>query len=176
MAAAAKHGIKYTIFKTRWGYFGLAGTEKTLLRTRLPISSLEQAKHHLIGNYPHSQYDKAFLKELQGRIISYFDGSYVVFNKDIPIVLDGFSKFAQQVLTACMDVSFGQTISYGQLAEKAARPGAARAVGLVMSRNPLPLIIPCHRVICSDGSIGGFSAIGAIRLKEKMLELEKACR
>ncbi len=176
MAAVAKYRIRYAIFRTRWGYFGLAGTEKALLRTRLPVPSLEQAKHQLIGNYPQIQCDKSFLKELQGRIISYFDGGYVVFNKDIPIILGGLSKFAQQVLTTCRDVSYGQTRSYGQLARKAHRPGAARAVGLVMSRNPLPLIIPCHRVICSDGSIGGFSAIGGTRLKEKMLELEKACK
>jgi len=154
----------------------MAGTEKGLLRTRLPIPGLEQARDQLIGDYPQSQYNESLLKELQGRIISYFDGGYVVFNKDIPVILNGFSKFTRQVLTACRDISYGQTISYGQLARKAHRPGAARAAGAVMSRNPLPLIIPCHRVICSDGSIGGFSAIGGIGLKEKMLELEKACR
>jgi len=173
MAAAAEYGTKYVIFRTRWGHFGLCGTEKALFRTRLPITDLEQARDRLIRKYPDSGFDKLFFKELQQQIKAYFEGGYVVFNKDIPIVLDGLGGFARKTLAACRDVPFGRTISYGQLANKTASPGAARAVGRVMANNPLPLIIPCHRVICSDGRLGGFSATGAVSLKKKLLNLEK---
>ncbi len=83
------------------------------------------------------------------------------------------TEFTNQVLTACRDIRFGQTISYGRLAQKIDRPAAARATGCALAKNPLPLIIPCHRVVRSDGKIGGFSAIGGTNLKAKLLELEK---
>ena len=91
----------------------------------------------------------------------------------MPVVLDEFSPFARAVLNVCRDVTFGRTIAYGQLAQKAGSPFAARAVGVVMAHNPLPLIIPCHRVVRSDGKIGGFSAQGGPALKKRMLELER---
>jgi O-6-methylguanine DNA methyltransferase len=83
------------------------------------------------------------------------------------------SLFAGRVLTACGDIKFGQTISYGRLAKKIGRAGAARAVGGALAKNRLPLIIPCHRVIRSDGKIGGFSAAGGTTIKKGMLELER---
>ena len=87
-------------------------------------------------------------------------------------MVHGLSEFAKSVLTACRAIKFGQTISYLGLAEKAGHPTAARAVGNVMAKNPLPLIVPCHRVLNADGRAGGFSATGGISLKKKMLELE----
>ena len=76
-------------------------------------------------------------------------------------------------MTACRDIRFGQTVSYGRLAEMAGKPGAARAVGRALAKNPLPLIIPCHRVICANGKIGGFSAPGGVTLKKRLLQLEQ---
>ena len=90
-------------------------------------------------------------------------------------MLDGLSPFYKSVLTACKFVRFGQTINYGELAKKAGRPSSARAVGNALARNPLPLIIPCHRVIRSDGSLGGFSALGGLSLKRKLLAHEQKC-
>lgn len=169
--------IKYIIFKTKWGYFGLAGTEYALCRTQLPGLKLEKIKSLLLRNFNQPQFDKTFFKTLQEQIAAYFEGIRVHFNNDIPLVLDGFSSFGVSVLTACRDIEFGQRITYGRLAEKSGRPNASRAVGSTLARNPLPLIIPCHRVIRSDGKLGGFSAPGGITLKKKMLELEfKALR
>ena len=88
-------------------------------------------------------------------------------------MLDGFSIFAREVLTACRDIRYGRTISYGILAEKTGRVAAGRAVGGALAKNPLPLIIPCHRVTCKSGNIGGFSAPGGAGMKENMLKLEK---
>lgn len=165
--------IKYAIFKTKWGYFGLAGTEYALCRTQLPGPKSEKIKSLLLKYFRHPQLDKTFFKTLQEQIAAYFEGACVNFSRDIPLVIEGLSSFGISVLTTCRDIGFGQTITYGRLAKKSGRPDASRAVGSALAKNPLPLIIPCHRVIRSDGKLGGFSAPGGITLKEKMLELER---
>lgn len=164
--------IKYTIFKTKWGYFGLAGNEYALCRTQLPGPKPEKIKSMLLKNLHHPQLDKTFFKTLQNQIAAYFEGAYINFSRDIPLILDRFSSFSISVLTACRAIEFGQTLTYGQLAKKSGRPNTSRAVGSTLAKNPLPLIIPCHRVIRSDGKLGDFSAPGGITLKKKMLELE----
>ena len=178
--------LKYTIFKTKWGYFGLAGTEYGLLRTHLPGPEPEKIKPKLLKDLSvktacRTQFDKTFFKAAQEQITAYFEGTRVNF-RDITIVLDGFSFFVSSVLTACRNIGFGRTISYSGLAKKLgppcflakARTGAARAVGNALAKNPLPLIIPCHRVVHSDGKIGGFSAPGGKELKAKLLKHEHA--
>ena len=168
--------IRYAVFRTKWGYFGLAGTEKGLLRTCLPLPEPQDVKRQLLQGLLAPQYDKTLFNTLAKQIIAYFESAYVNFDPNIPIVLDGLSTFASRVLTACRKISFGQTVSYGELAQKAGTPAGARAVGRVMANNPLPLIIPCHRVICSDGRLGGFSAKGGTKLKNRLLHFEREVR
>ena len=163
---------KYAIFQTKWGYFGLAGTEYGLFRTQLPASKPEKIKSLLLQNLPYPEFDKTFYKILQQQIIAYFEGDYIQFSRVIPLILDGFSSFGISVLETCREIEIGQTITYGQLAKKAGKTNASRAVGNILAKNPLPLIIPCHRIIRSDGKMGGFSAPGGINLKKKLLELE----
>jgi len=176
--------IKYTIFETRWGYFGLAGTEYGLLRTCLPGPVPEKIKCQLLKSLPpvnresriehrvsRIDFDKTFFKTAQEQITSYFEGACVDF-RNIPIVLSRVSHFHRSVLTVCRDIEFGRTVSYSALAQKSGRPAAARAVGSALAKNPLPLIIPCHRVVRSDGKIGGFSAPGGRDLKAKLLKHE----
>ena len=164
---------KYVIFQTKWGRFGLAGTESALCRTCLPGPKPGRIKSQLLKNLPAAQFDKTFFKTLQEQIIAYFEGARIDFSPDIPVLLDGFSTFGRSVLTTCRKIKPGRTITYGALAKKIGRPAASRAVGSTLAKNPLPLIIPCHRVLRTDGGLGGFSAPGGIVLKEKMLELER---
>jgi methylated-DNA-[protein]-cysteine S-methyltransferase len=178
--------LKYTIFKTKWGYFGLAGTEYGLLQTHLPGPEPEKIKSQLlksptlvnrVSNLKHRkpsiEFDTTFFKATQEQITAYFEGTRVNFT-DIPIVLNVFSFFVSSALTACRNIGFGRTISYSGLARKLGRPTAARAVGTALAKNPLPLIIPCHRVVRSDGKFGGFSAPGGKNLKAKLLKHEHA--
>ena len=165
--------MKYTIFETKWGYFGLAGTRNGLYYTHLPITEDRELKSHLLKNNPTAQYKKKLFYPVQKQIKAYFRGGYVNFKPDIHIVLDGQTDFTIIVLNACRKITFGQTRSYGQLAKTAGRSKAARAVGTALGKNPLPLIIPCHRVIYSNGGAGGFSAFGGVKLKERMLALER---
>jgi len=165
--------IKYVIFQTKWGYFGLAGTKYALCRTQLPGPEPKKIESRLLKNLSDAQFDETFFKILQEQIAAYFEGSCVNFSPDIPVVLDGFTGFSREVLTACRDIKFGQRITYSGLARKAGRPAASRAVGNALAKNPLPLIIPCHRVLRTDGKMGGFSAPGGISIKKRMLALEQ---
>ncbi len=92
--------------------------------------------------------------------------------RDIPVDLDGCSDFSRAVYTALRRVGPGRVITYGALARRAGRPGAARAVGRIMGANPVPLIVPCHRCVGADGSLTGFSSRGGIELKARLLHFE----
>lgn len=101
-----------------------------------------------------SQVVPAVLTEAARQIHAYLEGSLTEFT--FPIRLEG-SDFDQAVWRVARKIRYGQTKTYGWLAEKAGKPGAARAAGGAMGRNPLPLAIPCHRVITANGELGGFS-------------------
>jgi methylated-DNA-[protein]-cysteine S-methyltransferase len=88
---------------------------------------------------------------------------------DLSSVEGGFPRTVYELLQ--QDVSFGETVSYGELAEMAGRPGAARAVGNAMSRNPAPIVVPCHRVVAAGGRIGGYGPSG-VSTKRFLLALE----
>ncbi|MCA9621563.1 MAG: methylated-DNA--[protein]-cysteine S-methyltransferase [Myxococcales bacterium] len=90
----------------------------------------------------------------------------------VPVDLAAVSPFARRVYTALRDVPPGSTVSYGELARRAGSPGGARAIGRTMAQNPIPLVIPCHRVLAAGGKPGGFSAPGGVATKEKLLALE----
>lgn len=92
----------------------------------------------------------------------------------LPIDLPPLTRFQQRVVATLQRVGYGKTISYRQLAEEAGSRGAARAVGNLMARNRIPLIIPCHRVIGSGGRLGGFSAPQGISMKRRLLEMEQS--
>jgi methylated-DNA-[protein]-cysteine S-methyltransferase len=92
----------------------------------------------------------------------------------VPLDLEGVDGFRRDVLeTLAREVGWGETVSYGELAAMAGRPGAARAVGTTMANNPLPFVIPCHRVIAAGGKIGGYGGgRNAVELKRKLLARE----
>ena len=109
----------------------------------------------------------SFLPDLQERIIAYFEGENVDFSTDPAVNLDALTPFDRKVLQTCRKIPPGETTTYGDLAVRVGHPGAARAVGSALAHNPIPLIIPCHRVLRSDGSLGGFSAPGGLTTKQK---------
>jgi len=163
---------EFTVFKTKWGYFGLAASDNALLRTCLPLPNPDDVKSLLLNGLPAAKDNKNLFKDLQSQIIAYFEGSPVNFNK-IHLSLDHYSSFSRKVLSVCQDVTYGKTTTYAQLAKKADSPLAARAIGGAMAKNPMPLIIPCHRVLRTDGQLGGFSAPGGLATKQKLLNHEK---
>jgi methylated-DNA-[protein]-cysteine S-methyltransferase len=100
----------------------------------------------------------------------YFAGSRSAF--ELEVDLRGAAPFAQQVLGELALVPYGQTTTYGTLAARVGAPRAARAVGMVMNRNPIPIVLPCHRVVGANGSLTGYA--GGLDLKERLLRLEGA--
>ena len=113
------------------------------------------------------------IRQLAERIQAYADGGRDQL-LDIPVALSEATPFQRRVLQQCRRIRYGQTITYGQLAAKAGYPQAARAVGGVMARNRVPLVIPCHRVIGSSGTLRGYSGCGGTAMKRRLLELEGA--
>jgi methylated-DNA-[protein]-cysteine S-methyltransferase len=92
--------------------------------------------------------------------------------RDIRVDLGPIGGFQRRVLEQCRRIPYGKTMSYAELAAKAGSPRAARAVGNCMAANPIPLIIPCHRVVRSDGRLGSYSAPGGVAMKRRILALE----
>ncbi len=163
---------RYTIFRTKWGFFGLAASEHGLLRTHLPLPDSKKVKSRLLKDLSEARPDQSLLKPLQKQIIAYFRGKFVDF-ATAPTDLDGLPPFTRDVLATCRKTPPGHTLTYSQLAAKLGKPRAARAVGNALAKNPIPLIIPCHRVLRTDGSLGGFSAPGGTKTKRKLLDLER---
>lgn len=113
--------------------------------------------------------DPARLERTIRRLRDYLAGSSD--ELDIPLDLSCVdSPFRRRVLSACRRIPFGCTTSYGELARRVGSPRAARAVGRVMATNPLPIVIPCHRVVSSSGALGGYT--GGVRYKKELLSLE----
>ncbi len=112
-----------------------------------------------------------FLPLLQQSLIDYFQGKPVDF--DCQIDVHWATVFELKVLQNCSSIPLGKSISYQQLAQQSGNPKAARAVGAVMAKNRTPILIPCHRVIRSDGGLGGYSAGTGLEMKQLLLALEK---
>ena len=93
---------------------------------------------------------------------------------DVPIDERGIDAFRRRVYVATRDIRPGTTATYGQIARAIGEPDAARDVGAALARNPLPVIVPCHRVLAANGALTGFSAPGGLATKRRMLELEGA--
>ncbi len=135
------------------------------------METFKKTESLLLYNLPDAKFDKHYQKNLQETIADYFEGVCIDLCRDFPVnvSLGSFGKFGVSVLSACRDIKFGQTTSYTALANQLGHPAACRAVGNALAKNPLPLIIPCHRVIHRDGKMGGFSAAGGITMKKKLL-------
>jgi methylated-DNA-[protein]-cysteine S-methyltransferase len=112
--------------------------------------------------------DPAPFTEVASQLRAYFDGRRTDF--DLPVVLAG-TPFQRRVWAALRDIPYGETITYGQLADRIGQPTAARAVGLANGRNPIGVIVPCHRVVGSTGSLTGYG--GGLATKRYLLDFER---
>jgi methylated-DNA-[protein]-cysteine S-methyltransferase len=117
---------------------------------------------------PEWKHDTAPLEKTISQLRSYFAGEREEF--DLPLAPEG-TPFQQEVWRRLCEIPFGKTISYGDLARRIGNPQASRAVGLANGSNPIPIVIPCHRVIGSNGKLTGYG--GGLPIKEKLLALEK---
>ncbi len=127
-----------------------------------------------IANGPNPE-PPEFASALADDFARYFGGEAVDF-AGCPLDFGPATSFQLRVWQACRSIPFGETMSYAQLAARTGRPSAARAVGGALGANPVPLIVPCHRVIAADGSLRGFSGHGGTGTKRALLDLERTAR
>ena len=155
-------------FQTPWGPIVLAATDRGLVRATLPGAPGARLRPAV----PPSRAADRHLDRAERQVREYLAGRRKTFS--VPLDLRAVTPFRRKVLLACRQVPYGTTVTYGQLAARAGRPMAARAVGQAMASNPVPLVIPCHRVLAAGGGLGGFmgAAAGGLCLKRRLLELE----
>lgn len=114
--------------------------------------------------------DSVRSSEVMRQIAAYLEGERN--DIDFPLDLQLLTEFQKDVLLRLKSIPAGSVITYGDLARAAGRPGGARAVGQALAANPLPLALPCHRVVASDGGLGGFSSRGGVKDKAALLRME----
>jgi methylated-DNA-[protein]-cysteine S-methyltransferase len=154
--------IFYTHVESPVGRLLLAGNPDGLRSVSFAVSKrAETPQENWIA-------DKAAFPEVIRQLRAYFAAELKEF--DLPLAMDG-TQFQLRVWRALQEIPYGGTTSYGQLAAKIGNPKAMRAVGLANGRNPIPIIVPCHRVLGSDGSLTGFG--GGLENKQKLLALEQ---
>ncbi len=163
---------QYRVVKTAQGFVGFLATERGLRKLQLPQESKTAAIEGLGGEVRGAVESPELMPELADRLVRYFDGERIEFA--LRYDWSGSTTFEMDVWRACARVRYGTTASYKDLAAAVGSPGAARAVGTVMAHNRCPLVIPCHRIVKSDGSLGGYSGPGGLEQKRRLLDLEAA--
>ncbi|MEL7645036.1 MAG: methylated-DNA--[protein]-cysteine S-methyltransferase [Anaerolineaceae bacterium] len=152
--------------RTPAGILYLQSSPEGLRRCAFLGSPELRMAEELSAAHPNTDLLKAAVEQLG----EYFQGARHSFS--VPLNLSGLAPFQTRVLIACAEIPWGETRTYAQLAGSIASPGASRAVGSALARNPLLLFIPCHRVIGSDGALRGFAAPDGIRTKAWLLQHE----
>lgn len=161
----------YHVWPTAWGPVGAVAGPNGLKRFVLPHYQANQLAQLLAWEHSGAAKNAEPFAKLIELTREYFNGRTADFNS-IECDLPSSKKFAGKILRACREIPPGQTMSYSALARKIECPDAARAVATTLSKNAIPLIIPCHRIIYADGRPGGFSAEGGPKLKQRLLNLE----
>lgn len=166
MSTNTSHSLMYTVIDSPIG-------ELLLLGDGLALRGLYmQAGRKPARIASQSQRSPAAFTDVRTQLHEYFAGERTSF--DTPLAMEG-NSFERRVWRALSDIPHGETVSYGEIARRIGRPMAARAVGLANGRNPIAVIVPCHRVIGADGTLTGYG--GGLERKRFLLELEsgQAC-
>ncbi|MBS3734825.1 MAG: methylated-DNA--[protein]-cysteine S-methyltransferase [Phycisphaerae bacterium] len=151
---------------------GAVAGDEGIVRVVLPHYTRDDLAALLAWEHRPAEENRGPFEPLIARSREYFNAHRADF-ADIPCALPAAESFFGTVYRACRDVPYGATISYSALARQIGRPDAARAVATALSKNPMPLLVPCHRVTYADGRPGGFSAAGGEQLKRRLLEQER---
>lgn len=164
----------FCLFATDLGTVGIVWNDRGLVRFQLPNSSVDATRDRLLSSHPEAREGTpkaSWLRELVSKTQRHFQGESQDF-RHVPLDLGTISDFYRSVYQATREIRPGEVRTYGEIAREIGRDGGARAVGQALGRNPVPLVIPCHRVLASGGRGGGFSAYGGLRTKDRLLRLE----
>jgi methylated-DNA-[protein]-cysteine S-methyltransferase len=164
----------YFVFEVEGGCCSIAWNDEGIARFCLPVKSVEEATRAVLRRVPSANpaTPTPEIAQVVDAVQRYFKGETVDFSR-FKVVVSYQNEFYRRIYDAARRVGWGHTTTYGALAkELGAGPEAARDVGQAMAQNPVPLIVPCHRVLAAGGKVGGFSAPGGAATKMRMLELE----
>ena len=164
------HGLSYATFSIDAGWVGALSSTKGLLYLTFPRPSELEARRLLGDRISQAAPSPKLFQGLMERIRAYFNGLKVIFPDELD--LTGYTDFQLKVWETTKLIPYGETRSYIWVAQQIGKPKAARAVGQALGRNPIPIIIPCHRVLGSNGSLTGFG--GGVDMKRHLLSLETA--
>jgi len=165
--------VYYTVESGPWGLMGLAASNKGLIHIQSVTSSETAYVHFLKRSFVGTpKKDVKRLKPATDQLRLYLKGKLQKF--DIPVDFITGTTFQKQVWKKLATIPYGETRSYAWLARSVKRPNAHRAVGNANGKNPLSILLPCHRVVQSNGNLGGYS--GGLHIKRDLLELEKTGR
>jgi len=159
---------KFATVRTKMGWVGMGGSEAGLVLLTLPKLSRKAALSEVKESALDAVEDISAFGDLPNRLQRYFNGGRVLFRDRLD--LSGATSFYRAVWEATISIPYGETRTYAWVAQQIGNPRALRAVGGALARNPFPIIVPCHRVVASNGSLGGFS--GGLELKRRLLEME----
>jgi methylated-DNA-[protein]-cysteine S-methyltransferase len=163
--------VAYAEVDSPVGRLLVATTPRGLVRVSFPIESSEKVLEELAGSVsPRILESPTKLDEARRELERYFEGRLHDF--DLPLDWQLTQGFYRKVLRATARIPYGQTRSYKQMAKRAGSPRAVRATGSALGSNPLPIIVPCHRVLRTGGALGGYG--GGLETKQALLELEGA--
>jgi len=165
--------MRYSLIDTALGTFGLAWTDIGVARVALPGRDRAKTEIWISREPAEPGFPDGRFAELPQRIKRYAEGEQMDFG-DVPLDLSDVPEFNRQAYAELLKVGYGETTTYGAIARTLGDVTLSRAVGQAMGANPVPLIIPCHRVLGADGKAGGFSSPGGVSAKMRMLALEHA--
>jgi len=172
-AAGTSEGLAFALFETPIGCCAIAWRGDKVVATALPEDDRERLRSRFRG--AEERRPPPQIEAVMGAIRRLLEGEREDLSS-VTIDLTASSEFERQVYAAAIAIPAGETLTYGELARRIGMPDAARAVGHALGRNPLPIIVPCHRILASAGGSGGFSAPGGAATKLRMLEIEGARR
>jgi methylated-DNA-[protein]-cysteine S-methyltransferase len=172
MSESKSQNVIFSFWPTAWGPMGAVASSEGILKILLPHYSPTDLEQVLRWENPGAVRDDKPFEKLVELSRAYFNKQSIDFAQ-IVCVMPAPSTLSGRVLAACRKIPYGQSRSYGAIAKEIGSPDASRAVAGALGRNPLPLVVPCHRVVYSDGRPGGFSSPGGVDLKLRMLASEK---
>jgi methylated-DNA-[protein]-cysteine S-methyltransferase len=165
----------YVLFDTALGRCGLAWTERGIAAVALPEASAAALRRQLLRRClgATERPPPPVAAEAVAGIVALLQGTPADLAA-LPLDQAGVPPFHREVYAIARTIPVGATLTYGDIAQRLALPGAARAVGQALGQNPWPIIVPCHRVLAANGRLGGFSAHGGLATKRRLLAIEGA--
>jgi len=158
----------FVVYESSIGYISIVMKKGKVVSLDVTDKGIYEARKMVLSLHPDATESMTPFKTIRTLLDRYLQGREVDF--DVEVDISHLGMFTQKVLTELRRVPWGDVKTYGWLAKKIGKTGAARAVGQALKRNPIPIIIPCHRIIRDDGTIGGFSM--GVNIKERLLVLE----